>query len=109
MRVARSRSFKARRAHERGRLGARAGGAPRDRRIFLRAMAMSYHERVARAMKRTFSAGSMNSYETILAALKTKYPTEGALRLAVIGIESRLKAMGVMPLDMKFPDDVPDA
>jgi len=70
---------------------------------------VSYHERVARAMKRSYSAGSMNSYETILAALKTKYPDEDALRVAVFEIESRLKAMGVIPLDMKFPEDVPDA
>lgn len=66
---------------------------------------LTYHERVARAMKRSYSAGSMNSYETILAALREKFPTEDALRVEVTKIEVRLKEMGMMPLEMHFPDD----
>lgn len=65
----------------------------------------SYHERVAAAMKRTYSAGSMNSYETILAALRSKFPNEDDLRAHVATIEARLKLAGMMPLDMSFPDD----
>lgn len=69
-------------------------------------MALTYHERVARAMKSTYSAGSLNSYEEILAALRSKFPNEDDLRVEVASIEARLKLMGMMPLDMRFPDDV---
>ena len=65
----------------------------------------TYHERVAAAMKRSYSAGTMNDYETILEALKRKFPTEEALRAQVAVIEERLKQLGVMPKNMSFPDD----
>ena len=69
-------------------------------------MALTYHERVAHAMKASYAAGSLNSYETILAALKSKFPNEDDLRAHIATIEARLKSMGMMPPDMRFPDDV---
>lgn len=65
----------------------------------------TYHERVAAAMKRSYSAGTMNSYETILEALLRKFPNEDDLRAYVEVLEYRLKLMGVMPKGMRFPDD----
>lgn len=65
----------------------------------------AYHERVAAAMKRSYSAGSMNSYETILEALLRKFPREEDLRAHVEVLTYRLKLAGKMPKDMNFPDD----
>lgn len=49
---------------------------------------LTYHEKVARAMKASVAAGTFNSYETILAALETKFPTEEGLRAYVKTMEA---------------------
>lgn len=72
-------------------------------------MALSLHERVAAAMKLSYSAGTFNSYDVILAKLREKFPTEEALQAQVGVIEKRLKDAGIMPRDMKFPDDAIEA
>lgn len=64
----------------------------------------SYHERIARAMKKSYSAGSLNSYETILAALHLKFPTEQQLREHVAQLESKMQLMGAPP-GWRFIDD----
>lgn len=68
-------------------------------------MALTYHERVAAAMRRSYVVGSTNSYESILAALLRKFPREEDLRAAVEVIEERLKVAGLMPKGMRFPED----
>jgi len=52
---------------------------------------MTYHEKVARVMKLTYSAGAFNTYEVILAALHTKFPTEDALRAYVAHLEAEAR------------------
>ena len=62
------------------------------------------HERVARAMKRTYSVGSMNTYGTILAKLREQFPTEEALLTKVRALEREAKALGA-PSDYDFLAD----
>jgi len=54
---------------------------------------VTYHERVARVMKASLAAGSLNSYATILARLKEKFPNETELRARTKGLEDQVNAM----------------
>jgi hypothetical protein len=63
-----------------------------------------YFERVARAMKATHSAGSMNTYETILEALHRKFKTEDELRAAIADIAAKIPP-GWGPPGFRFPED----
>jgi hypothetical protein len=56
-------------------------------------MPLSLHERVARAMKASHSAGLLNTYPEILARLKAKFPTEDALQAYIAGINQRVSEL----------------
>lgn len=64
---------------------------------------MDYFERVASVMKASYSAGSLNSYDTILTALHKHFKTEGELRAYIEGLEARFRRQG-MPPDWHFID-----
>lgn len=49
---------------------------------------MTYHERIARKMSESFSVGSCNSYDEILAAVRARFPTEEELRRYVAVLEN---------------------
>jgi hypothetical protein len=52
---------------------------------------MTYHERVAHTMVATWVVGSMNTYETVLARLYERCPTEAELRAMIAGMEERAR------------------
>jgi hypothetical protein len=56
-------------------------------------------------MKKTWMAGSLNTYEVILDALKKKFPTEGELRAHVKELEDAMKASGLASPDYDFLQD----
>jgi hypothetical protein len=62
------------------------------------------HERVAAKMKASYVAGTLNSYETILAALLRDYPTEESLRVLIAEMESWARQCGA-PEDWHYLDD----
>lgn len=59
----------------------------------------TYHERVARVMSQSVSVGSLNSYETILAATRERFPTEEELRRYVGVLE---KMAQILSPEFKF-------
>lgn len=65
----------------------------------------TYHERVALAMKATHSAGSLNSYETILEALRRMFPLEDDLRAYVARAEQELRDRGLATADWSLLGD----
>jgi hypothetical protein len=62
---------------------------------------MTYHERVAAVMARSFAAGTYNTYEQILTALLARMPDENELRAYVAGLEDKARKMGA-PDDFKL-------
>ena len=72
-------------------MSARSGG---ERLPLRRGHRVSYHEDVARAMKQTWSAGMLNTYEEILAKLHERFPTEEALRAYVAKMEAEAVRLG---------------
>lgn len=52
---------------------------------------MTYHERVARTMSQSVSVGTHHSYDTILAAIHARFPTEEELRRYVGVLESMMQ------------------
>lgn len=60
-------------------------------------MTLTYHERIAHAMKKTYIVGSLNSYKTILDALHRKFPTERELREHVSVLEHIVRTTGTVP------------
>ena len=65
---------------------------------------MDYFERVARVMKATHSAGSLNSYEAILTALHQHFKTEAELRAHIAEMEVTARKLGA-PADWRFVDE----
>lgn len=64
------------------------------------------HERVATRMAASASVGPYASYETILAALKRKFPTEEDLRQIIAVMEQAARtADPELPPDWRFPVD----
>jgi len=56
---------------------------------------MTYHEKLAQAMMRTYTVSSMNTYETVLAALQKK--SESELRAMVAKLEEQMSLRLGMP------------
>lgn len=66
---------------------------------------MSLYERVARKMAASHSVGPFASYETILAALRKRYPTEAELRSHIAELEAEARELGLGGANSRFLED----
>lgn len=62
------------------------------------------HERVAEIMARSVSAGTLNSYDQILARLRARWPTEEELIQVVRHFEQETQRISGQP-NWRFLDD----